>query len=256
MNAPVERSAPPRRRGRRLAKILGFVAAGLVGLALVLYFAAGTILRKGVEVTGGKLLGVPVHVSSARVRLAGGVQMHGMSVGNPDGFEDPEAFHCEGLAVLTPVTGLLGNPVNVQEFVIQRPEVTLEIAEKKTNWKVLLDRMKAAAEDAKTKKKDPAPKATSFVIQRIRIVEPRLRFRSRLIAPEGVVLEFNDIQLDRVGNAPGTASTPSLVVAAVMQALFGGKSDDSGLPGPLRSSIRGELKQAGKAFGELLEATP
>ena len=255
MNAP---AAPPRRTGRRVLKVLGGVLLALGALATVLYLVAGALLGAGVEAAGRAILGVPVEASGVRLRLAGGLRTAWVSVGNPEGFEDPTAFRCDGLAVVTPLTALLRNPVQVREVVVRRPEVTLELAPRKvdgrrTNWSVLLERLKAAGEEAKKKASGAAP-SKEFVIERIRLLEPRLRFRAPMIAPDGVVLTFNDIELDRVGSAPGTRSTPSLALAAVMQALFGGQVREDDLPGPLRSSVRGELKEAASAFGELLDA--
>ena len=255
MNAPAE---PPRRRtGRRVLKIVGVALLVLAVIMTGLYFAAGALLAAGVEAAGNKLLGVPVEVSGLRLRLAGGVQTRGLSVGNPEGFEDPTAFRCDGLAIVTPVTALLRNPVQVRELVVRRPEVTLELAPrkvdgKKANWGVLIGRLKAAGEKAKEKAPESV-KSTEFVIGRIRLLEPRVRFRAPVVAPEGVVVEFNDIDLDRVGSTPGSRSAPSLVLAAAMQAVFGGKAKSDDLPGELRSSMRGELKEAAGAFGELLD---
>lgn len=258
MNAPAAPPAPPPRRGlRRLGKALAVVLLGAAVLAVALYAAAGPLLGAALERAGTELLGVPVEVSAVRLRLAGGLQTGGLSVGNPEGFDDPDAFRCAGLAVRTPLTALLRNPVQVHELAVLRPEVTLELAPrpvegKKANWSVLVGRLQEAGRKVKEKAPEPV-KQREFVLERIRITEPRLRFRAPVVAPEGVVLAFNDIALDRVGSAPGTRSTSSVVLAAVMQAIFGGQAKEDGLPGPLRSSIRGELREAAGAFGELLD---
>lgn len=245
---PAEGKAPPKRRRKALRISLIAAAALLVALPVLAYLLLGPILR--VKVVGflERTTHAPVRLRSAGLRLAGGAQLRSLSILNPPGYAEPEAFHLEDLKAATSVTALLQNPLAIRELTIVQPEFTLEFGERESNWAHLI---RTASRELSEKKSPPDPDPQKFIIRNIRIVKPMIRIAPMKLVPNGALVRLNDVTLDYIGNTPDSPSTFSLAVAAIFQALFTGDRLESGrFPSALSSRLADEFREAGRAFSE------
>jgi len=252
MSAPVP--APKRRRIRHpILLALGFLLAVPLAVLLVALLAMNGIARRTVEALGTDAMGVPVRLEKAQVRLAGGARLTGFVVGNPLPFQEVRSFRFERLDVETRLGALLQNPVEIRELVLVRPQVTLELRGGRTNWGTLIDNLSESLKAEEDEKKPGEPgDRTTFIIRRVRILNPLIRVRLPILK-DPVTLALNAIELDRMGTSPGSASTMGVVLAAIYQALFRGELKDAGgIPAELRSTLRNELAEVAGAVGDLL----
>ena len=67
------------------------------------------------------------------------------------------------------------------------------------------------------------------------------------------MLHLRDVELERVGNAPGTRSKLYLVLASLLQAILTGGIEDKILPEDVRGKLKEELSAASQAFGIVYE---
>jgi hypothetical protein len=92
-----------------------------------------------------------------------------------------------------------------------------------------------------------------FKIGALKIVDPVIHFRSAAF-PDGILLDLKDVELKKVGNTPDSSSKTYIVLASILQAILtGGIKEGTDLPRSVTGSLKEELSEAGKAFGDVLK---
>jgi hypothetical protein len=234
--------------------VLGLVALLILGLLGLMLFI-DPIVERALEKEGTEALGAPLLLSSAKLRLRGGLQFDRLVVLNPEGSprqEDlGEAFRVERVVARTRLTAVLSDPVEIAELVIVQPEFSFVFGKGGSNWGALMRNLSSRIPPEGSP--DRSPEARRFLIRRTKIVRPVLHFRGPLLQ-QGLTLRLKDIELDRIGNLPDSPAPLYLVLAALLQGLLTGALEDEGFPGAVSSTLGGELEEAVKGFGGLLRA--
>ena len=85
---------------KRVAKLFGICLAVVFCLLAILSFLSGGIIEKNVLPYAEELLGVPVKIDKASLNLLSGTfTVKDLTVGNPDGFEEPHVVSADKLSV-------------------------------------------------------------------------------------------------------------------------------------------------------------
>lgn len=241
------RVAVPRWR-RRLLWGIGGVAGLAVAFALFLAFGIDIVARRGIEHVVREALGAPVELRKVRLRLKGKAEIEGARIGNPGGFENPVALDIATLDAYLDGDSLSGPEIRIHDMVVVRPEFTVEFLEGKSNVALLVERLLAAI---------PAD-APRFRIERLRVREAVVRVRSPEIAGGETVFRLPDLELQQFGDAPGTASTANLLLAAFLQLLAGGamEQEEAAFRGGLKKSFSAELERSSAAIKEARAKRP
>jgi hypothetical protein len=110
----------------------------LIGLGIFLFIVAAAlfllfsdldrIVAAAIEKYGSEATGTKVGVSSVRLDLKGGKgSIRNLSVGNPPGFSEGDAFRLEDISIAVNTGSLTGNPVVIDQVTILSPRIAYEI---------------------------------------------------------------------------------------------------------------------------------
>lgn len=240
------------------------VLAVLVVLGLGASFAVDAVARSAIETTLTRTFGTETSLESVDVGLLSGrVTAEGLVVSHPSEFESPHFASLATTRVRASLGELLGDPVTVDEVVLEDFELYLEQAGGKTNFGPILESSRAAAgEDDGDGRR-----------YRVRTLVIRdVTARARLDPGAGRVVERSveipEIRLENLGTGQEGGVTLSRVAEAVVRATVGAVARRSGeLPGALGGLLRGaagslgdlpgapDLRLPGSEEGEGLEET-
>ena len=219
---------------RKLLIAVGVLLGVLLGGGLLVLLVAGlmidSIVRAAVEEGSTRALGVPVTLDSAEVKFSGSLALEGLTIGNPEGFQEPHACAFQRFDGSVRPGSLMEDVVEVPELRVIKPEMTVEFIGTKNNWTALLDNLSLDREKKETDKK--------FRIDVIRVESATVRFRSDILTDGAKVLTLPTIELRNVGTAED-AATMTEVLKMLMNAMLEAalKSSSGMLPSRLTDSL-------------------
>jgi hypothetical protein len=241
---------------RRAVKIAAWTVGVIVWIpflfVLLMVLGINPIFTMGVTKLGSDALKVPVTLRRASVSFAGKLRLGRFEIRNPPGYTGTEAASFDGMYAEVPFRSVFGNEIDMPVLTVVNPIFNLELGDgkKPSNWGRI---MKNLEESLPRKDETPPPdEEKRFKIGELKILNPTIVYRSSLI-PEGAVLHLKDIELKRVGNAPGSRSKLYIILASIFQALLTGGLQEKELPDDVRGAMRAELAAAAKAFGEIFD---
>lgn len=209
--------------------VIALVAlAVLAGIAVFLLVGnLDKIIKGALEGVGSELLGTQVAVEGVELELKSGAgQISGLSIANPSGYQDKNAFQMDSIRLGLDLGSLGGQPILINELTIQSPIIELEAKEDgSSNLQTLLDNIEKNSASADKKAAETQPEAGGTEKG-----EPvRLKFKTLSITgvtvnamvpgrePETVVIP--DIVMKDVGGETGI--TPAEVGQIILGDVIG-----------------------------------
>lgn len=235
-----------------MKKVLIGVAAIAVLAFIGVFLLVGNldkIIKGALEGVGSELLGVPVVVDAVELELKSGAgQISGISIANPPGYSDKNAFEMDTIRLGIDLGSLGSQPTVINELTIQSPIIELEAMEDgSSNLQTLLDNIDKNSAKADKKAAETQPEAEGT-----KKGEPaRLRFNKLSITgvtvnavvagkePETVVIP--DIVMENVGGEAGI--TPAEVGKVILGDIIG-----SSLRAVLERKITEKVEEAAKGL--------
>ncbi|MDD4180051.1 MAG: AsmA family protein [Victivallaceae bacterium] len=147
---------------RKLLKIIGIIALVLVLIFAGALFFIDSIIAGGIRYGGTSVLGVKVDVDSVRLSiLRGSLELKGLTVENPPGSSDQYAFKIpEFHAALEPMS-VLSDKIIINDITITGMYINYEpMLRGGSNLQLLLENLKKAEKDEKTKPVKKTPEKT------------------------------------------------------------------------------------------------
>lgn len=253
---------------KRLAKILAIVAAVVVVLIVVALFVAymafGSIVKKGVEAMGPRVLGAPVKLEAMDFSLfRGSLDLRGLVVGNPEGFNTESAFRLGRVHVKLVPSSVLGKTIHIQEVLVDSPEVTYEMSLKGSNIGAIKKNVEAftgGGAPASETPKPPAPKeekaagpGKKVMIDDFRFTGGKVNLSATFLKGQKAGIPLPEIHLTDIGKDSGGKSigeTVADITKAVTDAIGRAASGAAkGLAGG-GGQVADQAKAAGKAAKE------
>lgn len=230
---------------RALLVILGVLVLLLVAAAVGLALALDPLVLRVAKTQTEKALGVPVRIDDADASLGGRLELRGFDAANPEGFAEPRSVRFSQVAARARLASIFGDVVEIDELVLDRPELTIEFKGTRSNFAGLMDNLAA---------RQPGEEGKKFRIRRLRVEGATVRFRADALSGGARAVTLPNLQLVNLGNTEGAATT-SDILAAVLQALAAEalKAGRDLLPADLLRSLGGDIDAAAKRFGGLLE---
>lgn len=204
----------------------------VLGLLLLILLAAGLLvfgldaaLRSAVEQGGTHALGVQTSLQKAHLSLlSGSLDLSGLSVANPPGFEDTQFLSLGTGHTQVALASLREDTVRVQSLEFADVALLLQRREGRSNYGVILDNLeRLKGEESGPAQPEPQDDGAGkkFVIERIVIRNVSADFD---LLPQGGQLTrakvtIPELVLNNVGSAEGGASLAE-ISAAVVQALL------------------------------------
>jgi hypothetical protein len=172
-----------------MKKLFGVILLlALIAGAGVWYFVSfhlDNMIRQQIETAATRSLGTQVSVGKVETDLKNGtLTISGITVANPTGFRNPNAFTLGGIQAAVDY-----GTREIRRVVVERPEIVIEEIDGETNVAVLL----ANAEQ------DPEPTAAEEPGEPISLVIHHFRMNSSRAAFESASLErYSDLEIDAI----------------------------------------------------------
>ena len=196
---------------KRVATAVAACAIAAVAVVAILNYALGAIIEKSAPAVGPAVLGTPLAVSNANMRiLAGRVQLGGVVVGPPEGF-DANVFEMADFKVDLDVKSLLGSadePIVIREIVIDGPFVSYELKGLHDNLHAILAKLGVEEGDEKEKPEDDGGKKAKDgrKVRIDRFLFDNAKVRVAVAGGKGVVVPLPKIELKGIGAKSGGAT--------------------------------------------------
>jgi uncharacterized protein involved in outer membrane biogenesis len=121
------------------------IVAGIIVSGMFL----GDIVKRGVETAGPDITRVAVKLDEVHLSLwTGAAEVKGLVVGNPEGYQSPQAISAGRIAVGINPLSLLSDKIVVRSFQVESPEITFEGGLGGNNLGKIMDNVNAAAHNA------------------------------------------------------------------------------------------------------------
>ncbi len=208
---------------KRLLRLVIVLVLLLVIAAVLIIINLNRFVRAGVERGGSAALGVSTTLEKASVSILDGtVGLDGLRLGSPEGFSAAEMFKLDHAYARVDVLSLRTDEIVVHEVIIDGPEIILEFAGARTNWGVLLKRLKEETSEEGVEEKE----ATEQKAARKRIRVDRIVFKNGKISIAGIPLvgtlgvPLPQVEIRDLGTREGGGLTAKQVLVAVVAGLY------------------------------------
>ena len=128
--------------------VITLVVLIIVGIIVASAFL-GDIVKKGIETVGPKITKVSVKLDEAHLSLfTGSASIKGLVVGNPDGYQTPQAISAGLIAVSVNPLSILSDKIVLRSLHVESPEITFEGGLGGNNLSKIMDNVNASAQNA------------------------------------------------------------------------------------------------------------
>jgi hypothetical protein len=205
---------------------IGFLVLLLVGFTLYGIYEMDSLVKSAIEKYGSEAVKAQVSLGSVSVDLKKAqVTLKKLSVANPDGFKEKNAFYAGEVVIDLDEKHLNTSKIIVQKVSIAAPTVTYEYSAKGDNLGILQNNainyakevaQSVGVESSKTSEKSKV----KILIKDVYLSDISLLLRDSRLFDSSIKLPLPNIHMTKVGNADD-GSDPSEVAGQVMNSLFG-----------------------------------
>ena len=229
-------------------KVLLSILGALVALAVigffVVAFSLGSIVKTGVNKKGPALTQSKVELGGAQISpFSGKGTLSNLVVGNPAGWQSPNAFSLGSVSIDVEPRSLMSDHVVINSIVIDRPEITYETRVTSSNLQDLLKNIQQAAGSGQTSTtKDGKP--IKVVLKHFQLQNAKIT----AIAGEATAnIDMPTLVLDDLGTREG-GLTPEQLSVAIVKAV----TAQAAQAGARIAIEKGVLEKAGAGLEKLL----
>jgi hypothetical protein len=207
------------------------VAIGLTALitilvvgVLVLYSSMGAIITKAVNTTGPEIIQAEVKLDETVIDATSGKgSLHGLLIGNPEGFETESAFKMDKIEITIDPGSITSDIIVINEIIIQAPEVTYELGGNGSNVAAIQKNVdafvKKYAGASESKEKSGAKEGgTKMVIDHVYVKDGKVNISATFLGGKSMTVPLPDIHLKDIGKEEKGA-TPGEVIQSIISAL-------------------------------------
>lgn len=209
---------------KRIAIGLTALIAILIVGVLVLYSSLGAIITKAVNTEGPEIIQAKVNLDETVIDATSGKgSLHGLLIGNPEGFETESAFKMDKIEVTIDTGSITSGIVIINEINIQAPEVTYELGSGGSNVAAIQKNVdayvKKTIEASESKEKSESKEGgTKMVIDHVYVKGGKVNISASLLGGKSMTVPLPDIHLKDIGKKEKGA-TPGEVVKSIIGAL-------------------------------------
>ena len=241
-------------------KILLVIGGVLLALGLAAYLVLAhyldAIVVNGVNTYGPKLTQTKVGLAGANLSpLSGSGTLTGLTVGNPKGWSDGRAFYLGKVHLDIQPRSVLGDPIIVNEILIDQPEFNYETRILSSNIKDLLKNIEGftgggGGQEPVTK--DGKPR--KFIVKKFRFTNGKATVG---LGANALTVTLPPISLDNLGVAEGGITADQLagvLMKQVLSSVVAGSASALGKLGSASGSMTVEqIKEAAKKTGDSIK---
>lgn len=203
-----------------MKKFLLYSVVGLLLLAaagyITMQFFLGNIVKAGVNKFGPGITQTKVELQGANLSpLSGAGTLTGLSVGNPKGWTDANAFHLGKVHVSMEPFSIFRDHIVINEIVIEQPEFLYETKIVASNIGDLLKNIEQSLGGKESQPQTKSGKPVKMVIKKLTMRDGRVTVG---VGPTAMTIPMPPVNLTDIGTAEGGV-TPGQVVFAVMRSV-------------------------------------
>ena len=238
--------------------LIGIVVLVVVVLVGSMY-AVPRIARAVVERAGPKVLGVPMHLTSARFDpLKGKITIDGFVMGNPTGFQSKESMGVGQAVVDVKLASLVKDPLVIERIYVSNPRLTYEVKLDTNNFARIQERAASTSPTSPAqaeKPEDAKPKKQKNVIIRDLLIEKgEVHVAVGLAGGVGATLPLPTIHLTNIGNETGGAAVGDILGQVLAEVVSKVGSVAGAVTGAAGNAAKEGAEVAGDAAGEAGDA--
>lgn len=209
------------------------VVLGLTGIIVAGMFL-GDIVKKGVETVGPNITKVSIKLDEVKLSLLGGTaSIKGLVVGNPQGYQTPQAISAGTIAVgINPLT-VLSDKIVVRSVYLESPEITFEGGLSGNNLSQILANVNASSKTGgavSTNTATPAQSSKRFEVDDLLITGAKVNVTLTDLGGKKMTLELPSIHLTGLGQGAEGITAADLsrnVLNAILSATLKAISNNS-----------------------------
>ena len=229
--------------------VLGLVVL-LIGGYFVVAYALGSIVKSGVNNFGPRLTQTKVELASASLSpLSGSGTLSGLSVGNPKGWSEGRAFYLGKVHVDIVTRSILGDPIVINEILIDEPEFNYETKILSSNIKDLLKNIEDFTGGGGQEPVTKAGKPRKFIVKKFRFTHGKATVG---LGANALAVTLPPISLDDLGVAEGGITADQMAGVLMKQVLGSVVAGSASALGSGDLSVD-KLKEAAKKAGDSIK---
>ena len=229
-----------------MKKFLGIIFLVIILIIGGMLFYIDSILKTAVEKGGTFALGTPTSVSSLSLGiLSGELDMGGLKVSNPEGYETPHFLLMKDFNVAVNLNSLMKDQIQVPRIILNGVDINLEksSATKKTNVKQILDHLKTLDSGKKEAPKGKGSgKKISVDLLEIKNLSATAVFAPKLGDKGKAEVQVPDITMKNVGSGGKGLTLDELSVLIVSKVLDAIAKSGHGLPLDFKNQLNTGLQ--------------
>ena len=210
------------------AAILIIVIA-IAGSVYYLLTNLDALIEAAIEKYGSEATQTSVLVDGVKTDLTNGAAaITGLTIGNPAGYDLPNAFSLGEIRVGVDLQSLQEEPYIINEITVLAPQVYVEINEdNKTNLNDLKNNLaagaKSSSQDKESQEAGGSAKEPRLIIRRIKFADGAIQARVAAMKDKEYKLKLPSFDMKNLGGSKG--ATPSEIANEVLKRLTDQASD-------------------------------
>jgi hypothetical protein len=236
-----------------LKRVALVVLAGLLLLGVAAWLFAGKLAKSAVERAGTHALGVRTELGSLHVGLfAGELDLSDLSIENPEGFEEPHFLELDEGRFEVALGTLTEQRIEAPLLELSGLELALEKREGRTNYGVILERLKQISGGKAPEAPPEDEGGKTFIVHEVVIRD--ITARVDLLAVGGdlseVVVTLPELRFHELGEGGAPLSA---IVAEVVRAVLAAvvEAGAGRIPEAVLDELEGGLAQIREGLDEL-----
>ena len=201
--------------------VAGFFVALVVVSVLVVVLQIDALVKVAFEKVTPRILGVETGLQDVDVSFLGGsIDLTGLRIGNPEGFESPDLMKAETIRVAADISALRKNEIHIQEVILAGPEFTFEHNGRTSNIQALLDNIeKGKTPDEEEEPDEPEKKGPGkrIKIDLVRITNAKVHVR---LLGHGGEVGMSKFEIKNIADAEGNGVPPDELAKTITVAML------------------------------------
>src|SRR6056297_65000 len=233
------------------------IAVGVLIVVLIIIIAVtvsnlGPMVKTAVNKYGPEITQTDVKLSDVDVSLfAGEATLADFLLGNPEGFNTPQAITVKKVHVNIDEKSILKDTIIIDKIEVMSPHINYEIKGKTDNFRALLDNIKQStgAKEAPPEKKQPAPDEgekpkKNILIKEFILKDGTVDLATTMLKDQKVSASLPDLHLTDIGGKDG--APPAEAFQAIFDKIYAQIQSSQ-----VRDALNEQLKELGPEFAKL-----
>ena len=233
-----------------IKKILLTFVVLLIAIAAGAFLYLDSIVTRGIEVVGSRVLGTNVTVDSVALSPLGGQgSIADLRIANPAGFNADHVFELGYISLSLDVSSVFNDVITIESITIAQPVITYETRITTDNIRALLANLPASGDGNSSSSTDTGT-SKQVVIRELIILNPQLTLSAGLVSAP---IQLPDLVLRDIGTDLGAVSIAEalrVILSALRASILQADLPNLDL---LRDSIENSVQETTDQTGRAID---